>query len=109
MALVDQVVPAPVITLPVSGVKVAGATCIVLDINEARLAFCRERMGVPHTIPARGDGSELEALRLVGTQPGVDHEQHEVVELLTLLAPALLFWVLRALARRFVEALVLFR
>lgn len=44
-------------------VKVAGATCIVLDINEARLAFCRERMGVPHTIVARGDGSELTALQ----------------------------------------------
>lgn len=44
-------------------VKVAGATCIVLDINAARLAFCRERMGVPHTIVARGDGSEIEALR----------------------------------------------
>ncbi len=43
-------------------VKVAGATCIVMDMNEARLAFCRERMGVPHTITARGDGSELAAL-----------------------------------------------
>jgi len=44
-------------------VKVAGATCIVLDLNEARLAFCRDRMGVPHTILARGDGADLEALR----------------------------------------------
>ena len=43
-------------------VKVAGATAIVLDLNEARLTFCRERMGVPHTIAARGDGSELAAL-----------------------------------------------
>ena len=43
-------------------VKVAGATAIVLDMNEARLAFCRERMGVPHTLLARGDGSELPAL-----------------------------------------------
>lgn len=43
-------------------VKVAGATCIVLDTNEARLAFCRERLGVPHTLVARGDGSELTAL-----------------------------------------------
>lgn len=43
-------------------VKVAGATCIVLDVNEARLAFCRERLKVPHTIVARGDGSELAAL-----------------------------------------------
>jgi 2-desacetyl-2-hydroxyethyl bacteriochlorophyllide A dehydrogenase len=43
-------------------VKVAGATCIVLDVNEARLAFCRDVLGVPHTIVAKGDGSELKAL-----------------------------------------------
>ena len=43
-------------------VKVAGATCLVLDVNEGRLAFCRERLGVPHTIVAKGDGSELKAL-----------------------------------------------
>jgi len=43
-------------------VKVAGATCIVMDISEGRLAFCREKMGVPHTIAARGDGSELKTL-----------------------------------------------
>ncbi len=43
-------------------VKVAGATAIVMDMNDARLAFCRERMGVPHTIVVRGDGSELPAL-----------------------------------------------
>jgi len=46
-------------------VKVAGATAIVMDMNEARLAFCRERMGVPHTIVARGDGAELPALSAV--------------------------------------------
>jgi len=44
-------------------VRVAGATCIVLDVNEARLGFCRERMAVPHTILGRGDGTELESLR----------------------------------------------
>ena len=44
-------------------VKLSGATCIVLDLNEQRLAFCREKMGVPHTILSRGDGSELEALK----------------------------------------------
>ncbi len=42
--------------------KVAGAKTIVLDINEARLAFCKNTMGVDHTILARGDGSELAAL-----------------------------------------------
>jgi 2-desacetyl-2-hydroxyethyl bacteriochlorophyllide A dehydrogenase len=43
-------------------VKVAGATCIVLDLNEARLDFCRRRMGVMHTIVAGGDGSEVTAI-----------------------------------------------
>jgi len=46
-------------------VKVAGATCIVMDMNEARLGFCREKMGVPHTIIAGGDGTEIETLRTV--------------------------------------------
>lgn len=46
-------------------VKVAGATCIVLDLSEARLAFCRDRMGVAHTILARGDGTELDTLRML--------------------------------------------
>ena len=44
-------------------VKLSGATCLVLDLNAQRLAFCRERMGVKHTIQSRGDGSELEELR----------------------------------------------
>lgn len=43
-------------------VKVAGATCIVLDVHEGRLAFCRDRLGVAHTIAAKGDGSELKTL-----------------------------------------------
>ena len=50
-------------------VKVAGAKSIVLDINEARLAFCKSTMGVDHTIAARGDGSELTALaEIIGGQ-----------------------------------------
>jgi len=43
-------------------VKVAGATCVVLDVNEGRLAFCRNQLKVPHTIVARSDGSELKSL-----------------------------------------------
>lgn len=43
-------------------VKVAGAKCIVLDVNEARLAFCKKTMEVDHTIVAKGDGSELATL-----------------------------------------------
>ena len=42
-------------------VKLAGAKTVVIDLNEQRLAFCRETMGVEHTL--LGDGSELEALR----------------------------------------------
>lgn len=42
-------------------VKVAGATCIVTDISEARLAFCREKMGVPHTILAGADPAPAKA------------------------------------------------
>ena len=43
-------------------VKVARANCIVMDISEARLGFCRDQMGVAHTIVARGDGAELKEL-----------------------------------------------
>ena len=41
--------------------KLSGARTIVLDLNEQRLAFVREKMEVPDTILA--DGSELERLR----------------------------------------------
>jgi len=43
-------------------VKVAGAKCIAVDVNESRLAFCRNQLKAPHTIVARGDGSELKSL-----------------------------------------------
>jgi 2-desacetyl-2-hydroxyethyl bacteriochlorophyllide A dehydrogenase len=46
-------------------VKVAGAKCIVMDLNEDRLAFCRERMRVDHTIVPRADGSELAELQSI--------------------------------------------
>ncbi|MDQ3623812.1 MAG: zinc-binding alcohol dehydrogenase family protein [Verrucomicrobiota bacterium] len=42
--------------------KVAGVKTIVIDINDARLEFCRNTMGVDHTILVKGDGSDLEAL-----------------------------------------------
>ena len=44
-------------------VKAAGAVCVVLDINEARLAFCRDRLKVPHTLQVQADGGELAALQ----------------------------------------------
>ncbi len=43
--------------------KLSGARTIVLDLNEQRLAFCREKMGVAHTILSCGDGAELEGLK----------------------------------------------
>jgi alcohol dehydrogenase len=43
--------------------KLSGAKTIVLDLNEQRLAFCREKMGLKHTIFSRGDDAELEELK----------------------------------------------
>lgn len=45
--------------------RLAGVQLIVMDINERRLEFCRESMGVKHTVPFKGDGSELDALRQI--------------------------------------------
>jgi alcohol dehydrogenase len=44
-------------------VKLTGANLIVMDINEQRLQFCRDKMGVKHTLAFRGDGSEEPRLR----------------------------------------------
>jgi 2-desacetyl-2-hydroxyethyl bacteriochlorophyllide A dehydrogenase len=44
-------------------VKVAGANCLVLDVNEARLRFCRERMGVTATITASTPEASVAELR----------------------------------------------
>src|SRR5262245_61727255 len=43
-------------------VKLAGSRTIVFDVNEQRLAFCRDTMGV-ETIHVPGNGSELERLK----------------------------------------------
>ena len=45
--------------------KVAGAKTIVLDINEARLDFCKTTMGVDHTIHARGEAEIMTALEAI--------------------------------------------
>ena len=39
-------------------VKLAGATLTVLDLNERRLTFCREAMGVRHTVLSGGELAE---------------------------------------------------
>ena len=43
--------------------KLSGARTIVMDLNEQRLAFVREKMGVADTLMSKGDGTELETLR----------------------------------------------
>jgi alcohol dehydrogenase len=43
--------------------KLAGATIIVLDMNQQRLDFCQQTMGVHHTVKLPGDGSEVQTLR----------------------------------------------
>jgi alcohol dehydrogenase len=51
--------------------RLSGARTVVLDINESRLRFARERMGVTETIHAEGDGSELkEFAELTGGKLG---------------------------------------
>jgi alcohol dehydrogenase len=42
--------------------RLSGAKTVVMDMNEQRLAFVREKMGVPDTILTRGDGEELKRL-----------------------------------------------
>ena len=44
-------------------VRLTGATSIVMDMNEERLNFCRETMGVNHSIVFRGNGNEMEELQ----------------------------------------------
>lgn len=43
--------------------KLSGARTIVMDTNAQRLAFVREKMGVPDTIVTQGDGAELKKLQ----------------------------------------------
>lgn len=52
--------------------RLAGATVIALDLNENRLAFCRNTLGVSHTINA-GDSDVVEQLRAItnGEMPTV--------------------------------------
>lgn len=43
--------------------RLSGARTLVMDMNEDRLAFVRDRLGVSDTLLSRGDGQELTALR----------------------------------------------
>ena len=46
-------------------IRLSGAKTLVLDLNEQRLEFCKRVMKVDHTIPVKGDGSELEQLKAI--------------------------------------------
>ncbi|MGL6095690.1 MAG: zinc-binding alcohol dehydrogenase family protein, partial [Fimbriiglobus sp.] len=42
--------------------KLSGATTVVMDVNEQRLTFVRDVMGVPATVTAKGDASDVDAV-----------------------------------------------
>jgi alcohol dehydrogenase len=44
-------------------VKLTGANLIVLDLNQRRLDFCTERMGVRHVVLSQGPDADLKALQ----------------------------------------------
>jgi alcohol dehydrogenase len=45
--------------------RLTGATVTVMDMVESRLEFCRKTYGIQHTIPFRGDGSEVEQMKSI--------------------------------------------
>ena len=47
--------------------KLSGANTIVMDINAARLEFCRRSMGIQHTVLLTQDGQETDRLRACTT------------------------------------------
>jgi alcohol dehydrogenase len=53
-------------------VKLTGSCITVLDLNQQRLDFCKERMGVHHILRSRGNGAEMEALHdITGSLPAL--------------------------------------
>ncbi len=47
--------------------RIAGATVIALDINDSRLAFCRQKLGVAHTINAHTENVMEKLMELTGS------------------------------------------
>lgn len=43
--------------------KLKGATITVLDLNEVRLKFCKETMGVQHVVQAKDPATDLAKLQ----------------------------------------------
>jgi alcohol dehydrogenase len=52
--------------------KLSGARTVVMDMNEQRLAFVRDVMGVADTVLTRADGSEFTALESLTDGNGAD-------------------------------------
>lgn len=47
--------------------RIAGATVIALDINDSRLAFCRQKLGVAHTVNALNENVQEKLMELTGS------------------------------------------
>lgn len=43
--------------------RLTGATITVMDMVPSRLEFCRQKYGIQHLVPFKGDGSELELMK----------------------------------------------
>ena len=55
----------PIGMAAVEFLKVAKAEITVMDMNETRLEFCKEKLGVDHTVVFKNDGAEVDRLREV--------------------------------------------
>ncbi len=55
----------PIGMAAVEFLKVAKAEITVMDMNETRLQFCKEKLGVDHTVLFKNDGAEVDRLREV--------------------------------------------
>ena len=55
----------PIGMAAVEFLKVAQAEITVMDMNETRLEFCKEKLGVDHTVVFKNDGAEVDRLREV--------------------------------------------
>jgi threonine dehydrogenase-like Zn-dependent dehydrogenase len=51
--------------------RIAGARVIAMDINDNRLAFCKEKLGIPYTVNALEDAKEQISKITGGDMPTV--------------------------------------
>ena len=55
----------------------SGARTIVMDVNAKRLAFVKDKMGVPDTILCAGDNSEIEKLKELTNYTGAGRRRRD--------------------------------